>query len=615
MIGELTTDDGSCIYDNDGDGVLDSLEIVGCQDTNACNYDETATDSGECSFAQDGYDCDGNLLIYVGAEAHGGIVFHYDSINDYGFVMANENYCCAEEWGCYGTDVNGAYGQFIGTGYQNTLDIINQGCLSQNGGLIAAEITLNNNYNDWYLPSQDEMEQIYFSLCSQNNENAICDGQYWTSTQVDENDAVVTNMGNGISSASYKHNSYLIRPIRTFGNILMGCMDESACNYNSTANMVDTSCEYPEQGFDCYGNFIVQVGDEGFGGLVFYVDELKGFGLVAAEPTTVSLPYGCNGTDLPNANGFGIGWGKQNTDDILNACDERPIAASACDDYEINGYDDWFLPSAGEFQILDSSIGVNSVNNPLNVDIYSGYKTSTEIDATHAYMCHNYGNGVNQGDKGSDKQIPIRAFGNIIYGCIDSIACNYNPEANMANSTLCEYPQLGYDCEENITEYVIGMEAEGGIVFYVDETGQHGLVGAMEDLDGGYEWGCYLENVFGAGGTSISTGYQNTMEIVNQGCSTEYGGITAAEATVSYESDGYSDWYLPSIDELVEMYNTIGNGGLQGNVGGFEVSNDPHYWSSSEQGNISVWFVYFSTGNTNTNDKYAGYKVRPIRTF
>ena len=41
--------------------------------------------------------------------------------------------------------------------------------------------------------------------------------------------------------------------------------------------------------------------------------------------------------------------------------------------------------------------------------------------------------------------------------------------------------------------------AQGGIVFYVDETGQHGLVAAMEDL-GQFEWGCFGENVNGADG-------------------------------------------------------------------------------------------------------------------
>jgi hypothetical protein len=37
-----------CINDTDGDGICDELEIVGCQDPTAFNYDATATDPGEC---------------------------------------------------------------------------------------------------------------------------------------------------------------------------------------------------------------------------------------------------------------------------------------------------------------------------------------------------------------------------------------------------------------------------------------------------------------------------------------------------------------------------------------------------------------------------------------
>ena len=48
-------------------------------------------------------------------------------------------------------------------------------------------------------------------------------------------------------------------------------------------------------------------------------------------------------------------------------------------------------------------------------------------------------------------------------GCMDSLACNYNPEANMADGS-CEYAELGYDCEGNINVQV-GDEAFGGIVF------------------------------------------------------------------------------------------------------------------------------------------------------
>jgi hypothetical protein len=82
---------------------------------------------------------------------------------------------------------------------------------------------------------------------------------------------------------------------------------------------------------------------------------------------------------------------------------------------------------------------------------------------------------------------------------------------------------------------------------------------------------------------------------------------------LAYESEGYTDWYLPSKDELIEMYNTIGNGGPEGNIGGF--SNN-FYWSSSENNYSGAWIVPFNNGYTN----YVGYKnethrVRVIRAF
>ena len=54
--------DGNCISDIDSDGVCDELEVVGCTDDTACNYDSLATDDGTCEYADDYYDCDGNCI-------------------------------------------------------------------------------------------------------------------------------------------------------------------------------------------------------------------------------------------------------------------------------------------------------------------------------------------------------------------------------------------------------------------------------------------------------------------------------------------------------------------------------------------------------------------------
>ena len=52
---------GNCINDTDGDGVCNELEIEGCTDLGACNYDPIATEEdGSCSYGDLYYDCDGN---------------------------------------------------------------------------------------------------------------------------------------------------------------------------------------------------------------------------------------------------------------------------------------------------------------------------------------------------------------------------------------------------------------------------------------------------------------------------------------------------------------------------------------------------------------------------
>ena len=69
--------------------------------------------------------------------------------------------------------------------------------------------------------------------------------------------------------------------------------------------------------------------------------------------------------------------------------------------------------------------------------------------------------------------------------------------------------------------------------------------------------------------------------------------------------------------ELSLMYYTIGNGGLEGNIGGFETSDFPYslYWSSLESNDKDAWYVNFSNGNSNYNYKGGPIRIRVIRSF
>ena len=124
-------------------------------------------------------------------------------------------------------------------------------------------------------------------------------------------------------------------------------------------------------------------------------------------------------------------------------------------------------------------------------------------------------------------------------------------------------------------------------------------------------WGCYGTSILGADGMMIGTGAQNTNDI-EAGCTTS---ATAADICANYTDGTYSDWFLPSKDELNEMYLNIGQGNALGlgNIGGF--ANDG-YWSSNEVCDpIYAGFQFFGSGYQKYNYKDNRYYVRAVRAF
>jgi hypothetical protein len=162
-----------------------------------------------------------------------------------------------------------------------------------------------------------------------------------------------------------------------------------------------------------------------------------------------------------------------------------------------------------------------------------------------------------------------------------------------------------------IASVQIGDYRDGGIVFWVDTTGQHGLICDIQDL-GTAEWGCYGTVIVGANGTAIGTGQQNTNDIL-VGCNQSSG--IAAEICNNSIAQGFSDWFLPSKDELSQMYqnkaiieaSAISNGG--------SAFATYYYWSSSEFDFYNAWEQYFSDGYQSINYKFSTYNIRAVRTF
>ena len=82
--------------------------------------------------------------------------------------------------------IPGVFRSDIGTGYSNTMLMVNGGCTS--GQAVTARASTTGGMTDWYLPSEDELTVLYTTLLSTTNVS-----DYWSSTQVTDKDAVRRN--------------------------------------------------------------------------------------------------------------------------------------------------------------------------------------------------------------------------------------------------------------------------------------------------------------------------------------------------------------------------------------------------------------------------------------
>ncbi len=150
--------------------------------------------------------------IAIGKAYLGGIIAYVDETGQHGLIAAPLDQGLAA-WGCQGTVINGAYGVFIGTGAQNTKDIL-AGC---NTAGIAAKICddlILGGYNDWYLPSIDELEQLYINR--ETIGGFVAEDHYWSSTQSNVNYASYYNFYSSVPDLHNKGGDLLVRAVRSF---------------------------------------------------------------------------------------------------------------------------------------------------------------------------------------------------------------------------------------------------------------------------------------------------------------------------------------------------------------------------------------------------------------
>jgi len=149
----------------------------------------------------------------------------------------------------------------------------------------------------------------------------------------------------------------------------------------------------------------------------------------------------------------------------------------------------------------------------------------------------------------------------------------------------------------------------GGLVFLISggktyEMAPKTWSGGGEDPT--FKW-CDTNTSVTGTSKAIGTGAQNTV-LMKAGCNS-----VAGQSAADYAGGGKSDWFLPSKDELNEMFTRSRTSGFDTATYGFVTSLV--YWSSSQDTAATAWYQSFANGLRSNFFKNDAQRVRPVRAF
>jgi hypothetical protein len=306
------------------------------------------------------------------------------------------------------------------------------------------------------------------------------------------------------------------------------------------------------------------------------------------------------GMAMPKIQAQAVGQGQANTNAIRavfttdtasnNAAQYAFDLANGVPGGCVTSKDDWFLGSLGEMMLMYTNLRQAGVGGFSSVYYWS----SSESGGISAWTQSFYGGGQNDYAKSDTNYVrPVRAFGGTLaLACADGGVCAVGDTGPGGGKVFYVHASGTFACGATLSSTCKYLEAAptSGTAAWTEAT---------------YAWSGNTSEAVGADaqGTAIGTGYRNTQAMVTQSS-------TAGRAgTVSRAYRGpnsLSDWYLPSQDELNQMYVN------KSAIGGFSTD---FYWSSSEYGDDSVWVQDFSLGLQGTGLKNLTLYMRPVRAF
>ncbi|PKP02750.1 MAG: hypothetical protein CVU11_10785 [Bacteroidetes bacterium HGW-Bacteroidetes-6] len=171
--------------------------------------------------------------------------------------------------------------------------------------------------------------------------------------------------------------------------------------------------------------------------------------------------------------------------------------------------------------------------------------------------------------------------------------------------------------------YQVGDFVFGGIVFWVDESGQHGLICTKSDQSTSIRWSAGTYGTTNAKGDGVYAGRMNTAIIISAQVAIGDDGASNASKTcnnlqITESGVTYGDWYLPSKYELNLMFLNKTIIDSTATLKGGSAFATALYITSTESSASEVWFQSFNTGAQTVYSKdniFGNYHMRAVRAF
>lgn len=276
-------------------------------------------------------------------------------------------------------------------------------------------------------------------------------------------------------------------------------------------------------------------------------------------------------------------------------------------------------------------------------------ETFNPTTTTHGLFSLNVGQGtavsgtfstINWGINAKFMQVEMDPAGGTSYidmGTQQMMSVPFALNSNSSNSIKLSVSYYGDTLFTGSNNYVIipnisaanhpmyvGMSYGGGVIAYLLQPGDvgytfgevHGLIAAPNDQSASAPWGCDFVTFSSSAGfyntiSGIGFGRLNTLQILLADSTI---GI-AAQLCNSYNGGGFTDWYLPSFEELGKLYDN------KLYIGGFMLSYPSMYWSSNAGGSFGAKSREFN-GLYGGGEEYGWYSgrttlmnVRAVRSF